>query len=227
MSFSLFVVAYLGLSTVASLWAARVLELPFKDYWKKYSTENCKAIRYSIESIFIFSLVSLFLWVSKYNGWFFQFHLEFHWKQFLPEALVMIVWNEIHFYFAHRFLHLPWVYKYSHSRHHEFVHPTPYSSYAFHWLEAVVLGTPFLFIMPFYEFSVWGILSLPTYSLFLNVIAHSDVADRIGTSYWSIKSFAKRHFYHHTKFSKSYGFFFPYFDHYLNKKNNTEVSHEV
>lgn len=220
-------VAYLGLSTAASVWASRVLGMSFSDYWNRYRSENQKAIKHSLISIFVFSLVALFLWVSKYNGWFFRFHLEFTWSVFLAEAVVMIVWNEIHFYFAHRFLHIPLIYKLSHFRHHEFVHPTPYSSYAFHWFEAVVLGTPFLFIMPFHEFSVWGILALPTYSLFLNVIAHSDVADRIGTGYWSLSSFAKRHFYHHTRFSRSYGFFFPYFDYYLNDDIRTEVSHEV
>jgi sterol desaturase/sphingolipid hydroxylase (fatty acid hydroxylase superfamily) len=50
-------------------------------------------------------------------------------------TLVVPVWREFHFYWAHRFLHCRVLYKYVHSLHHRNIDPEPWSGLAMHPIE--------------------------------------------------------------------------------------------
>jgi sterol desaturase/sphingolipid hydroxylase (fatty acid hydroxylase superfamily) len=109
------------------------------------------------------------------------------WKIAL-HLLVYAVLNETVFYFSHRALHTPWLYKHVHARHHRFVHVrVPVAEYA-HGAENVVnlfaffLG-PVLLGAPFTTLLLWVPLRI-----FETAEAHSGYAfTRSGS----------RHAYHH------------------------------
>jgi sterol desaturase/sphingolipid hydroxylase (fatty acid hydroxylase superfamily) len=101
---------------------------------------------------------------------------------------VYSVINETMFYWSHRALHTPWLYRHVHARHHRFVHVrVPVAEYA-HGLEnavnfAAFFAGPLLLRAPFTTLCVWIVLRI-----FETAEAHSGYA---------LSRSASRHAYHH------------------------------
>eukprot|EP01060_Flectonema_neradi_P011667 TRINITY_DN1869_c6_g1_i1.p1 TRINITY_DN1869_c6_g1~~TRINITY_DN1869_c6_g1_i1.p1 ORF type:complete len:447 (+),score=52.69 TRINITY_DN1869_c6_g1_i1:87-1427(+) len=105
-------------------------------------------------------------------------------------------WREIHFYFAHRFIHYRAVYKYIHSLHHRNPDIEPFSGMCMHPLEHLYyfscIGPQLYFTMSPYCFLFNGI------HLTLSPAAgHSGYED-----HWAGDQF---HYLHHAKFECNYG----------------------
>src|SRR5690606_5709401 len=73
------------------------------------------------------------------------------------EILVLLVWNDMHFWINHRMLHTSWLRRF-HLPHHRSVVTTPFSTYAFHPIEALMLGNVILLPMVVHDFSFWSLL---------------------------------------------------------------------
>lgn len=119
--------------------------------------------------------------------------------------LILNVWNELHFYVVHRFMHTKWLMKKVHKIHHQSVVPTLHSVYSFHWFEAALLSTVPLTIIWFYEFSLSAIFLYPLSSILLNFAGHCNFRFGTGKAYKWLR-LGTRHNEHHHKFSKKYGF---------------------
>ncbi|CAG9973313.1 unnamed protein product [Clonostachys byssicola] len=59
------------------------------------------------------------------------------------QIFFFIMFTDFCIYWAHRWLHAPLVYKYLHKRHHKWIMPSPYASYAFHPLDGFVQSAPY------------------------------------------------------------------------------------
>jgi lathosterol oxidase len=129
------------------------------------------------------------------------------------EVLFLFLWNEAHFYFTHRLLHTKWLFKRVHHIHHLSYTPTPFSSYSFHWAEALLLGFVIYLPILFYPFYLSSIILLPVLSILLNVIGHwsYDVFPNI-VGQNNILKFTIRHSLHHKYVKGNYGFLLPVFD---------------
>lgn len=134
------------------------------------------------------------------------------WWKLPMEIIVLFLWNEIHFYICHRLLHTKWLYRHVHYHHHKSVIPTSYSTYSFHFIEALLLGSVMTTALMFYSFSVVSLLTLPLMSIVLNVLGHYNFDFFPGRPHGSLLSFTRRHSYHHSRNTGNYGFFLPYFD---------------
>lgn len=95
-------------------------------------------IKYSVISMLIFSTVAYFsfTYLKDYNTIIYSkidsnYYLAFNfiWMFFLHDA---------YFYFIHRLMHLPFLYKKVHLIHHKSTNPSPWTAYAFHPLEAIL-----------------------------------------------------------------------------------------
>ncbi|WP_127579862.1 sterol desaturase family protein [Paenibacillus koleovorans] len=137
---------------------------------------------------------------------------EIVWWKLPLEIAVLFFWNEIHFYLCHRLLHTSWLYRHVHVRHHRSVVPTPYSTYSFHFVEALLLGSVMTTALLFYPFSLVSLMTLPLMSIILNALGHLN-ADLFPSRPLSHPlAFARRHSMHHSQNSGNYGFFLPWFD---------------
>lgn len=128
------------------------------------------------------------------------------------EILVMVIWNEIHFYASHWLLHTRWLRRF-HVPHHRSIVTTPWATYALHPVEAMMLGNVLLIPMLLHDFSFAALLATPLFSLFFNNIGHSNYdflpdADR---DRWWLNG-ARRHHLHHACYHGNYGFMFPFMD---------------
>ena len=66
--------------------------------------------------------------------------------------ILLTLWNEVHFYIVHRIMHQKFMMKHVHFIHHKSNTPTVYSVFSFHWIEAFLLSTVPITIIPFIPF---------------------------------------------------------------------------
>ncbi len=128
------------------------------------------------------------------------------------DLILLTLWNEVHFYASHYLLHLPWFYRHVHRHHHLSVVPTPFSTYSFHWFEAVLLSSVMVTYMAFAPLSMGAIILFPALSLFMNNIGHMNYAVFPKLALNHLFSSCRRHTLHHTHIKGNYGFAFPWFD---------------
>jgi Delta7-sterol 5-desaturase len=138
-------------------------------------------------------------------------------------VIILTLWNEIHFFVVHRIMHLPFFMRNVHFVHHQSKIPSVYSVYSFHWLEAFLLSTVPVTIIPFVPVAPLVLLFYPLSSVLFNYAGHCNY--RIGNSKgpnWTL--FATHHNEHHFKFRKNYGFALNIFDKihnwFIPSKNN-------
>jgi len=115
----------------------------------------------------------------------------------LALVLAMPIWREVHFYFAHRFIHIRAVYKYVHSVHHRNTDPEPFSGLCMHPFEHLLyfsnalLPTLLLPVSPFVYTWLFTHLGLAP------AAGHSGFED-----HWQADQY---HYIHHAKFECNYG----------------------
>lgn len=163
----------------------------------------------SCGSVLVFGLGLVVPWALLRLGWA-RFAAEPSPPRVLAEIVALFLWNELHFYLHHRLLHTRPLRRF-HALHHRSRTPTPFSTYAFHPVEALMLGSVPLLPMLLHDFSFAALASLPVLSIALNALGHSNYTlaapPRRG---WPAA--ADRHQLHHARYHGNYGFLLPGLD---------------
>ncbi len=133
--------------------------------------------------------------------------LTFFWMFFLHDT-----W----FYFIHRAMHHPWLFKHVHLIHHRSTNPSPWTAYAFHPLETVLESA----ILPIIAFTlpvhVSAIIFFFLFQIAFNVYGHLGFEilpkgfHKSGFGKWMNTSTA--HNLHHHKFNGNYGLYTLFWD---------------
>ena len=146
--------------------------------------------------------------------------LQLGWAQLAPSAsagrvaleiVVLMIWNDVHFWINHRLLHARALVRF-HGDHHRSVVTTPWSTYSFHPIEAAMLGNIILLPMMVHDFYFWSLASVPVLSLLLNLIGHSnyDFFPKVSNTHPLAAS--RRHHFHHARPNGNFGFALPFMD---------------
>lgn len=135
----------------------------------------------------------------------------------IPISIVLaLVIHDTYFYWMHRTVHHPRLYKRIHLVHHKSINPSPWASYSFHfwegWLEAMIAPI-ILFLIPMHPLA----LLLFTFVAFgINVYGHLgyEIAPRWfrHTFLFEIVNTSVHHNMHHEKFKGNYGLYFRIWD---------------
>lgn len=157
------------------------------------------------------------IWLGKF-GW-----THFYWKidtygmaWFCGSIVTTIFVHDAYFYWTHRLMHHRRLFRWFHRVHHESTNPTPWASYAFGPLEAVVQAGIFPLIaltMPihplaFMIFMIWQII--------FNVLGHTgyEIYPRwlMGSWIGKFMNTPTNHVQHHEKLRGNYGLYFNIWD---------------
>lgn len=177
-----------------------------------------REVLYSVLSLAIFGVVNGVLWSTgalRHSLVYFQFKDYPVWW-FLLSIPAMVVLHDTFFYWAHRAMHMRWLYARVHRLHHQSVHPTAFAAYSFHPWEALVealLTVPMLFILPLHPLAL---MVFQTFSTAYNVYGHCGrefygpgmASHPVGR--WINTSTAHAH--HHLRGRDNYSFYFLFWD---------------
>jgi sterol desaturase/sphingolipid hydroxylase (fatty acid hydroxylase superfamily) len=164
----------------------------------------------SAVSVLIFGIGMVFPWGFLQLGWA-RLDATPGGLQIALEILALAVWNDVHFWLNHRLLHTRLLRRF-HGPHHRSMVTTPFATYSFHPLEALMLGNVILPPMLVHDFSFWALASVPLFSLFFNNVGHSnyDFFPKVSYDHWFAAS--RRHHLHHACHGGNYGFQFTFMD---------------
>ncbi len=174
-------------------------------------------IMYSIVSVAIFGSMAVlcFYFLGNYTQRY-QEISDYGWIYYFFTWVYMFVIHDTYFYWMHRMMHSPKLFKYIHLVHHKSTNPSPWTAYAFHPVEAVleVMIVPILaFTIPIHGPAVTAFL---LFQIWYNVYGHLGFEiypknfHKTWIGRWINTSVA--HNLHHDKFHGNFGLYFLFWD---------------
>lgn len=184
--------------------------------WKKRQLR--KEVIWSLVSGIIFALFIIFTFILQIEGYTAVYTKveEFGWFYLIGSIFLVLFVQDTYYYWMHRWMHLPSVYKYCHLVHHKSVHTSVFTSFSFHPLETILQAMiiPIIAIfIPLHLYAIIAIISLMTLSATVN---HAGVeiypSGKFGKWFKKWVIGATHHDAHHKKFNHNYGLYFTFWD---------------
>lgn len=196
----------------------------FKKIQSKFpkNADYRREIGYSVFSILLFAIVPVALVFNPVVRPYTQLMDkpdEFGWAYFWLAFWLMFFMHDAYFYWTHRLMHEPKLFKYFHLVHHKSTNPSPWAAYAFHPLESVVevgIYAILIFSIPLYKIHIFFFF---LFQIVYNVYGHLGYElypkgfnkTRIGR--WVNTAVA--HNMHHHYFSGNYGLYTLIWDRWM------------
>lgn len=182
---------------------------------KDYTRE----IGFSIATVFIMAFIPAIVLGSpelrKYTKFYFDIN-QHSMLWFVLAFPIMAIMHDTYFYWMHRLMHHPSIFKFVHLIHHKSTNPSPFAAYAFHPLEAIVEAGIFLVFIFTIPVHLFHLLFFFLFMIVYNVYGHLG---------WELypKGFSKHpvgkwintsvnHNQHHQYFKGNYGLYFLFWD---------------
>jgi sterol desaturase/sphingolipid hydroxylase (fatty acid hydroxylase superfamily) len=197
-------------------WAFKKIQQSFpekKDYLRE--------IGYSMITILIFVGIGLIAFATPLQHYNLRYPeiSDYGWGYWVVSIILMIFLHDTYFYWAHRLMHHPKLFRWLHNVHHKSTNPSPWAAYAFQPLEGIVEASiifPIIFLIPFHK---TAILAFLIFMMAYNVYGH------LGYELFP-KGFNKHfigkwlntsvnHNQHHKFYKGNYGLYFLFWDRWL------------
>lgn len=216
LDFSRYMVAA-GVMALVLLVFARQLDGRRIQEHRAVAADRRREFTYSLSTIVSFSLTGFAVyWGSQYGIFrIYGGELPGGWRTAI-EILAMVLCHDAYFYWAHRTMHRPLLFRRVHRVHHKSRTPTPWAAYAFAPTEAVIeaafLPLSTLFI-PVHELTV---LVFVTHMIFRNVVGHAGF--ELFPSWWLRVPVLRwittttHHDLHHSHGGYNFGLYFTWWD---------------
>ena len=180
-----------------------------------------KEIYWSAISGLIFGGISVlfyFLYVNNYTAIYTD--VNAYSLLYIPISIFLFLFlQDTYYYWAHRWMHLPKVYKYFHLVHHKSIHTSAFTAFSFHPLETILQAIFFpliVLVFPMHLYAFFFALSLMTVSATIN---HAGVeiypSGKFGKWFRKWVIGATHHDKHHTKFNYNFGLYFTFWDRWM------------
>jgi Delta7-sterol 5-desaturase len=178
-----------------------------------------REIIFSTFSIIIFSvppLVMLYSNIIRPHTTFYTSVYEYGIFYLIAAFPLMLLMHDAYFYWIHRLMHLPRLFRMFHLIHHKSTNPSPWAAYAFHPLEAIaesLIFVIFLFTIPVHTYHL---MTFFVFSLTYNVYGHLgfELYPKGFNKHWLGKwmNTSVSHNQHHQYFKGNYGLYFTIWD---------------
>ena len=182
------------------------------------SEEVQQEIMHSLTTAAIFASMSFgvyFLRKMGFGSLYFEIS-EYGWAYYAFSIAFVIALHDTYFYWTHRLMHHPKLFKIFHKVHHQSHNPTPYSSFSFHPLEAIVEFGVVPFIALFMPLHFTALLFFTLWSMLFNVMGHSGY-EFFPSGFTKHPIFkwlntSTHHNLHHSRSGANYSLYFNFWD---------------
>jgi sterol desaturase/sphingolipid hydroxylase (fatty acid hydroxylase superfamily) len=139
---------------------------------------------------------------------------------FVLSVAAMVIIHDAYFYWTHRLLHLPRLFRWVHKTHHLSHNPTPWASFSFHPLEALVSAgiIPLIvFLIPCHPFALFSFLTFMTLINVMGHLGYETFPKRITNGkIWKWQNTSTNHNLHHQHSRYNFGLYFTVWDRLMN-----------
>ncbi len=179
-------------------------------------------IRASIRTSAIFAAVGgltiVFLVVSGFDVIYMN-PLERGWPYLVTSTAALIVLHDAWFYWTHRLIHHPKLFRRLHRLHHKSFNPSPWTSYSFNVGEAVVNAIYLPLVLLLVPSSSLAIFIFVNHMMIRNAMGHSGYelfpARRDGRPLFDWMTSVTHHDLHHAQAGWNYGLYFSWWDRWM------------
>lgn len=177
-----------------------------------------RELTYSLSTLLIFAANGLMLWLLAGNGSvrIYADVADHGWVWWWASLALIVVTHDAYFYWTHRLLHHRRWFRHVHGAHHASIHPTPWATYSFHPVDALVQA---LFLPLF-------VAVVPTHGAVIAVfLIHMIVRNSVGHCghelwpwHWTPRGWLRlitpvtHHHFHHARNRGNYGLYFTWWD---------------
>lgn len=177
-----------------------------------------REIGLSISTVLIYGVVgALTVWAWR-RGWT-QMYLDIGqhgWAWFWCSVGLTILLHDTYFYWTHRLMHHPRLFRWFHRGHHLSTNPSPWAAYAFDPLEAFVQAGIFPLAVTLMPVHPLAFLLFMLWQITFNVIGHTgyEIWPRWLMDSWlgKVLNTPTNHVMHHEHFRGNYGIYFNVWD---------------
>ncbi len=188
-------------------------------------SQTVREIGWALISAVIFTFFTFFLIIGMQKGVFLIYiDFEEYSLWWVPLGVILILFlHEGYYYWLHRWMHLPGIYRLVHKTHHDSIHTSVYTSFSFHPLESLLQALFLPFVLLFIPVNLFVLIGLLLFMTISATVNHAGVevypSGRIGKwmGKWLIG--ATHHHVHHTKFRYNFGLYFTFWDKWMNTEN--------
>jgi sterol desaturase/sphingolipid hydroxylase (fatty acid hydroxylase superfamily) len=134
----------------------------------------------------------------------------------VASVIALVVFNDAWFFLCHRILHTKFMFKHVHTVHHQSIDVTPFSSYSFHPIEALMVSAWVIPVVTTVPLALPVLSAMQIFGLAKNLEAH------LGYEFWPqwfnrvplLRSMTNStyHNQHHALFNGNYALYFRYLD---------------
>ncbi|GJL93825.1 MAG: sterol desaturase [Hyphococcus sp.] len=208
-----------------------LFERPLRNRKIRKGTPRTKQIRreiaYSALSVVVFMFMGVFVYEGAAGGWF-KFYSDvgqYGWAYLAFSIVALALFHDAYFYWTHRLIHHPKLFRYFHATHHRSHNPTPFTAYSFDPGEAAVnyMFIPvFAFFVPLHDIATIIYMWL---MIVRNAAGHSGY--ELMPKSWArhpilgALTSVTHHDMHHEKMTGNYALYFTWWDRLM----GTEHSH--
>jgi len=193
--------------------------------WKKIQTkfprrhDYLREIGFSTISVLIFAMPPMLVLHNEHirpHSTFYTDISRYGWGYFVLAFPLMLLIHDTYFYWMHRLIHHPRLFKLFHLVHHRSTNPSPWAAYAFHPLEAILESMIFVIFLFTIPISGWHLFVFFLLSLAYNVYGHLgfELYPAGFHKHWLGKwlNTSVSHNMHHHYFKGNYGLYFLFWD---------------
>ena len=142
------------------------------------------------------------------------------WLWLPVSALIYLAIHDAYFYWTHRAMHHPKLFRAMHLAHHRSRHPTPWAGFSFHPWESIVSAWPLplaTFFIPIHVGVVFFLLIFMTVVSITNHAGWEILPRRLTHGIFGRHVIsATHHNVHHTDYNANYGLYFRFWDRLMN-----------
>lgn len=215
-------------------WASKKInsrEYPPGQFKKEIIRSNITAILFGLSGALL-----LLLYQKGYTKIYEDMQAYSLW--WLPLSLIIaMILQETYYYFLHRWMHIPAVFRVVHKWHHDSHIASPWTAFSFHPIEGLIQAIFLPLLLLFLPMNIYVLLAMLVIMSVSSVINHLDIEVYPA---WFTRNFigrwiigATHHSLHHKQYKYNYGLYFtcwdkwlktesPHYDELLGEKGNSK-----
>jgi sterol desaturase/sphingolipid hydroxylase (fatty acid hydroxylase superfamily) len=137
---------------------------------------------------------------------------------------LMIIGHDAYYYWTHRALHRPRLFRHFHKRHHRSHNPSPFTAYSFDMAEAGVMVS-FVVLWPLIVPTAWTAIAVfILHQIARNTLAHCGYelmpARADGRPMFDWLTTTTHHDLHHSQAGSNFGLYFTWWDRWMGTENS-------